>query len=96
MNATRLEALPVLNPHAAGIDVGSDKMFVSVAGGPPRVFGGCTADLRQVRDWLQDKLRRITIDTRLGLQHKLNRAFPDEPVVLMLLILLEIQLLVKG
>lgn len=63
MNATRLEALPVLNPHAAGIDVGSDKMFVSVAGGPPRVFGGCTADLRQVRDWLQaEKVTTVAME----------------------------------
>jgi transposase len=63
MNTTRLEALPVLNPHAAGIDVGSDKLFVSVAGGVPRVFGGCTADLRQVRDWLQaEKVTTVAME----------------------------------
>ena len=50
-----LESLPVINQHAAGIDVGSEKMFVSVAGGPPRVFGCCTADLRELRQWLKDQ-----------------------------------------
>jgi transposase len=49
------KALPVINPHAAGIDVGSQKMFVSVAGGPPHVFGCCTADLRQLCDWLRQQ-----------------------------------------
>ena len=53
--APALGALPVLNPHAAGIDVGSQKMFVSVAGGPPQVFGCCTPDLRQLCDWLRQQ-----------------------------------------
>jgi transposase len=55
MKTQNLETLPVLNPHAAGIDVGSEKMFASVAGGPARSFGCCTADLRQLRDGLREQ-----------------------------------------
>jgi transposase len=55
MQTQTVERLPIINPRAAGIDVGSEKMFVSVAGGPPRVFGCCTADLHQLRDWLKEQ-----------------------------------------
>ncbi len=48
-------SLPRLNPRAAGIDVGSRKMYVSVAGGPPQIFGCCTEDLRQLVRWLQEQ-----------------------------------------
>jgi len=44
--------LPVLDAHAAFVDVGSEQMHVSVAGGPPRVFGTVTAQLHDLRDWL--------------------------------------------
>lgn len=47
------DSLPVIDPRAAGVDVGSQKMFASVAGGAVKVFGCCTADLRELRDWLQ-------------------------------------------
>lgn len=46
------DSLPIQNTHVAGIDVGSQKMFASMAGGPPRIFGCCTADLCALRDWL--------------------------------------------
>jgi transposase len=45
--------LPVLDPHAAGMDVGSEKFFVSVAGGPPRVFLTVTKQLEEVREYLK-------------------------------------------
>jgi len=44
--------LPVLDPKAGGIDVGSEKMFVSIGGQEPTVFGTCQADLVQMRDYL--------------------------------------------
>ena len=44
--------LEVINPHAAGLDLGSEKIHASVAGGPPRVFGTLSADLRALREWL--------------------------------------------
>jgi transposase len=30
--------LPIVQPHAAGVDVGSEKFFASIGGGEPRVF----------------------------------------------------------
>jgi transposase len=47
--------LPVMDPRAAAVDVGSEKMFVSVAGATPKVFGTCTADLRELVGWLQSQ-----------------------------------------
>lgn len=44
--------LPVLDPHAAFVDVGSEQMYVSIAGGPPQVFGTVTVQLHGLRDWL--------------------------------------------
>src|SRR6266498_2988184 len=46
-------SLPVLDPTAAAIDVGSEQLHVSVAGGPPKVFGTTTGQLHEVRDWLK-------------------------------------------
>jgi len=45
--------LSVLDPLAAFVDVGSEHMHVSVAGGPPEVFGTMTGDLDRLRDQLQ-------------------------------------------
>ena len=45
--------LPVLDSLAAFVDVGSEQMHVSIAGGPPEVFGTVTAELHRLRDWLQ-------------------------------------------
>lgn len=47
--------LPVLDPLAAFVDVGSEQMFVSIAGGPPEVFGTFTTDLHRLRDWLRER-----------------------------------------
>ncbi len=45
-------SLPVLDPTAAAIDVGSEQLHVSIAGGPPKVFGTTTGQLYELRDWL--------------------------------------------
>jgi transposase len=52
--------MPVIHPHAAGIDVGSVEHYVcvpcdAVAGGEPAVrsFGGFTGDLDKLVEWLQ-------------------------------------------
>lgn len=45
--------LPVLDSRAAFVDVGSEQMHVSIAGGPPKVFGTVTSQLHQLRDWLK-------------------------------------------
>jgi transposase len=46
-------SLPVLDPSAAAIDVGSEQLHVSVAGGPPKIFGTTTGQLHELRDWLK-------------------------------------------
>ena len=53
-----MKALPVLDPKAAAIDVGSEKLHVSVAGDVPKVFSTFTGDLERLRDWLKDQTVR--------------------------------------
>jgi transposase len=48
-------ALSVLDPHAAFVDVGSEHLHVSIAGGPPEVFGTVTTELHRLRDWLKER-----------------------------------------
>jgi transposase len=38
--------LPIVQPHAAGVDVGSEKFFASIGGGEPRVFLTVTEQMR--------------------------------------------------
>ena len=45
-------ALPVLDPTAAAIDIGSEQLHLSIAGGPPKIFGTTTAELHALRDYL--------------------------------------------
>jgi transposase len=51
-----LEDRPVLEPNAAGIDIGAREMFVAVPAGrdenPIRVFATFTENLEQLADWL--------------------------------------------
>jgi transposase len=50
------EDRPVLEPHAAGIDIGARELFVAVPAGreenPVRVFATFTEDLERLVDWL--------------------------------------------
>jgi transposase len=48
-----MKPLPVIDPKAAGIDVGSEKLHVSIAGDTPRTFGTFTSDLEALRDWFK-------------------------------------------
>ena len=41
-----------INPRAAAGDVGSESIYVSIAGGPARVFGTFTRHLKELRDCL--------------------------------------------
>lgn len=50
-----MKALPLLDPKAAAIDVGSEKLHVSLAGGTPKIFGTFTGELEQLRDWFQEQ-----------------------------------------
>jgi transposase len=47
--------LPVLDERAAFVDVGSEHMHVSVAGGEPMVFGAVTSQLHALREWLKSQ-----------------------------------------
>ena len=47
-----MSALPVIDPKAAAIDIGSEQMHVSIAWGEPKVFGSTTAQLHALRDYL--------------------------------------------
>ncbi len=50
------EGLPVVNPHAAGADIGAEAIYVCVPGPGQtqivRTFGTYTADLHAIADWL--------------------------------------------
>lgn len=42
--------LPIVQPHAAGVDVGSEKFFASIGGQEPRVFLTVTEQMRELCD----------------------------------------------
>ena len=50
-----MKALPILDDRATGIDVGSERLHVSVGGDEPRVFGTMTRDIAQVVQWLREQ-----------------------------------------
>ena len=58
-----MSALAVLDPRAAFVDVGSEKMHVSIGGGPPRVFGTVTSQLQALRDFLvEHQVRSVAME----------------------------------
>jgi transposase len=52
---TTNNSLAVVDPLAAFVDVGSEWMHVSIAGGTPEVFGTFTVELHRLRDWLKER-----------------------------------------
>jgi len=48
-----VKSLKVIHEQAAGLDVGSEKIHVSIGGDTPRVFATPTASLYALRDWLK-------------------------------------------
>ena len=58
-----MSALAVLDPCAAFVDVGSEKMHVSIGGGPPCVFGTVTSQLQALRDFLiEHQVRSVAME----------------------------------
>lgn len=58
-----MKPLPVLNEHAAGIDVGSETLHVSIAGEVPQVFGTMTCDLHRLRAYLlEQEVRTVALE----------------------------------
>lgn len=47
--------LPVINPHAAGVDVGSEKFFTSVGGAEPKVFLTVTEQMQELCRYLKEQ-----------------------------------------
>lgn len=50
-----MKALPILDPRATGVDVGSEHLHVSIGGDEPRVFGTMTRDIGALVRWLRDE-----------------------------------------
>src|SRR2546421_9526173 len=58
-----MSELAVLDPRAAFVDVGSEKMHVSIAGGPPALFGTVTSQLHALRDYLAEhQVRSVAME----------------------------------
>jgi transposase len=58
-----MKGLAVLDELATGIDVGSEKMHVSIGGGAGCVFGTMTCDLHALRDYLlQHRVRKVALE----------------------------------
>lgn len=62
------KSLPVIEPNAAGIDIGATEMFVAVPGDrdpkPVRCFHTFTVDLHKLADWLQQcEIRTVAMES---------------------------------
>src|SRR5438067_2847514 len=58
-----MSELAVLDPRAAFVDVGSEKMHVSIAGEPPALFGTVTSQLHALRDYLAEhQVRSVAME----------------------------------
>jgi transposase len=58
-----MKAIPVIDPKAAAIDVGSEQLHVSIAGDVPKVFGTFTVELEKLCQWLKgEKVRSVAME----------------------------------
>src|SRR5512135_99257 len=58
-----MKSLPVLDPKASAIDVGSEKLHVSIGGEQPRIFGTFTVHLEALQEWLlAEKVRTVAME----------------------------------
>jgi transposase len=67
-NKKKKVALPILNPDAAGIDIGATEIYVAVPADrdpePIRMFATFTQDLNQLADWLQQcRVRTVAMES---------------------------------
>src|SRR6202049_265032 len=68
VNKSRKVALPILNPDAAGIDIGATEIYVAVPADrnpdPIRMFATFTQDLSELADWLQQcRIRTVAMES---------------------------------
>lgn len=55
--------LPIINPHAAGVDVGSEKFFASVAGQEPKVYLTVTEQMKKLcEDFKAEGVRTVAME----------------------------------
>jgi transposase len=64
----KVASLPVVEPNAAGIDIGATQIFVAVPADrdpePVRSFDTFTADLERIGDWLQQcRIRTVAMES---------------------------------
>jgi transposase len=64
----KVVSLPVIEPNAAGIDIGATEIFVAVPGNrdaePVRCFPTFTVDLERLADWLQQcQIRTVAMES---------------------------------
>jgi len=58
-----MKSLSVVDANAAAIDVGSEKLHVSVAGDVPKVFGTFTGELETLSQWLKsNQVRSVAME----------------------------------
>jgi len=58
-----MTSLLVLDAKAAAIDVGSETLHVSIAGGSPKVFGTFTSEVLRLGDWLKaEAVRSVAME----------------------------------
>ena len=70
---TPKQTLPVIHPHAAGIDVGSTTHYVAIGQQPAdvRSFGCYTEDLHTLSGWLKEQgITTIAMERRSPHEHK--------------------------
>jgi transposase len=68
VNKNKKVTLPVLNPDAAGIDIGATEIYVAVPADrdpePVRMFATFTQDLNELADWLhQCRVRTVAMES---------------------------------
>lgn len=68
VNKNKKVTLPVLNPDAAGIDIGATEIYVAVPADrdaePVRMFATFTEDLNELADWLQQcRVRTVAMES---------------------------------
>jgi transposase len=68
VNKNKKVTLPLLNPDAAGIDIGATEIYVAVPADrdaePVRMFATFTQDLNELADWLQQcRVRTVAMES---------------------------------
>jgi hypothetical protein len=78
VNKNKKVALPVLNPDAAGIDIGATEIYVAVPADRDlesiRMFATFTQDLNGLADWLQQCHVRTVAMESTGVYFALSSA----------------------